>query len=77
MPLDPDRPFLISPPAGTWFRHRRAYSVIGSFTREIRPGRLSRIVRTVRPVPSDVGPGLDQQDRPAQPGDRLAATVQT
>lgn len=56
MSLDPDRPFLISPPTGTWFRHHRAYSVIGSFTRYARPGRLGRIVRTVRPVPSDAGP---------------------
>ena len=51
MSLDPEKPFLISPPFGSWFKHRRAYSVLGSFTELPRPGRLGQIVRTVRPVP--------------------------
>lgn len=54
--LDPDRQFFISPPFGTWFTDRFAYSVLGSFTAEPRTGRLGRILKTVRPVPSDVGP---------------------
>lgn len=48
--LDPRRPFLISPPFGAWLRHRRAYSVYGSYTRHARPGsRLAQAMRTVRP----------------------------
>lgn len=50
MSLDDDKPFLISPPFGTWFNHPRAYSVLGSFTERPRPGRLGQILRTVRPV---------------------------
>lgn len=51
IPLDPDRPFLISPPFGRWFRSSRAYSVLGSYTMNPRPGRTERLLRTVRPVP--------------------------
>jgi dihydroorotate dehydrogenase len=51
MTLDPARPFLISPPFGSYFRDRRAYSVLGSFTRFPRLGRTAQILRTVRPVP--------------------------
>lgn len=54
--LDPDRPFLISPPFGTYFSDRRAYSVLGSFTAEPRPGRTGQVLRTVRPVPHERGP---------------------
>ena len=56
MPLAADRPFLISPPFGSHFAHRSAYSVLGSYTAEPRHGRWRRVVRTVRPVPSDAGP---------------------
>lgn len=49
--LSPDRPFLISPPFGNYLRSRSAYSVLGSYTAEARPGRLGQILRTVRPVP--------------------------
>lgn len=56
MSLDPARPFHISPPFGTWFCARNAYNHLGSFTVEPRQGRLGRIIRTVRPVPSDDGP---------------------
>ena len=48
--LDPDRPFLISPPFGSYLRHPRAYSVLGSFTRHERPGRTMQVLRTVRPL---------------------------
>lgn len=51
MTLASDRPFLISPPFGSYFRSARAYSVLGSFTRFPRPGRTMRVLRTVRPVP--------------------------
>lgn len=51
MPLNSSRPFLISPPFGSYFRDRRAYSVLGSFTRYARPGRTGQVARTVRPVP--------------------------
>lgn len=51
MPLSTARPFLISPPFGTYLHHARAYSVRGSFTRHPRPGRLGQVLRTVRPVP--------------------------
>lgn len=56
VPLDPDRPYHIAPPFGTYFTHPRAYSHLGSFTRLPRPGRTGRILGTVRPVPSDAGP---------------------
>ena len=56
MSLASDRPFLISPPFGSHFAHRSAYSVLGSYTAEPRHGRWRRVVRTVRPVPSDAGP---------------------
>lgn len=56
MSLDVDRPFLISPPFGTYFSDRRAYSVLGSFTARPRPGRAGQILRTVRPVPHERGP---------------------
>lgn len=49
--LDLERPFLISPPFGSYFSYRRAYSVLGSFTRWPRPGRTVQVLRTVRPVP--------------------------
>ena len=48
--LDPTLPFLISPPFGAYFRHPRAYSVLGSFTVHPRPGRFGQILRTVRPL---------------------------
>lgn len=54
--LDPGRPFLISPPFGTWFRADNAYSILGSFTVEPRPGRLGQVLRTVRPAPFERGP---------------------
>lgn len=56
MALDPGRQFLISPPFGTYIRHPRAYSVLGSYTVDTRRGRVGRIIKTVRPVPSDFGP---------------------
>lgn len=43
--LDPDRLFLISPPFGSYFRHGRAYSMLGSFTTEPRPGRTGQVLR--------------------------------
>lgn len=54
--LDLNRPFFISPPFGSYFGHDLAYSVLGSFTRYPRPGRWRRVLKTVRPVPSDAGP---------------------
>jgi len=53
--LDPARPFLISPPFGTYLRHTRAYSVLGSYTRFPRPGRLGQVLRTVRPLGREPG----------------------
>jgi dihydroorotate dehydrogenase len=50
MTLSPDRIFLISPPFGSYFRSRRAYSVLGSYTRLARPGRTMQVLRTVRPL---------------------------
>lgn len=51
--LDPARPFLISPPFGSYLRSSRAYSVLGSFTRLPRSGWLGRVLRTVRPLGRD------------------------
>lgn len=51
MTLSPDRPFLISPPFGSYFRSARAYSVLGSYTENARPGRTRQVLQTVRPVP--------------------------
>lgn len=57
MPLDPDRPFLISPPFGAYLRHSRAYSVLGSYTAEPRTrattgeSRTARVLKTLRPIP--------------------------
>ena len=50
MTLDPARPFFISPPFGSYLRHSRAYSVLGSYTRAPRPGRTMQVLRTVRPL---------------------------
>jgi dihydroorotate dehydrogenase len=56
VPLDLERPYFISPPFGRYLRAKNAYSVTGSYTTEPRPGRLQRVLRTLRPVPSDDGP---------------------
>lgn len=42
--------FLISPPFGTWYQPSWATPVLGSFTAEARPGRLGRVLKTVRPI---------------------------
>jgi dihydroorotate dehydrogenase len=56
MPLDLNLPFLISPPFGQYARRRNAYSVLGSYTTQPRPGRLRQMLSTLRPVPSGAGP---------------------
>lgn len=55
MALDPNRPFHISPPFGSYFGGSNAYQHLGSFTVNRRPGRTYRVLKTVRPVPSDEG----------------------
>lgn len=48
MPLDPKRPFLISPPFGKYFHCKKAYSVIGSYTAKPRPGKWWVSTRPIR-----------------------------
>lgn len=42
------RKFIISPPFGTYISHPKATSVLGTFTRDPRPGKWKQVIKTLR-----------------------------